>query len=58
MFLPNIPIELMLNRYSRSLPKSLKLNKFEFFKYENYCMQLVCLVGNEPVKVYVDKMGT
>jgi len=36
----------------------LKLNKFEFFKYENYCMQLVCLVGNEPVKVYVDKMGT
>ncbi len=29
-FLPNIPIELILNRYSGSLHKSLKLNKFEF----------------------------
>jgi len=30
-FLPNIPIELILNRYSGSLHNSLKLNKFEFF---------------------------
>ncbi len=29
-FLPNFPIELTLNRYSGSLHKSLKLNKFEF----------------------------
>jgi len=29
-FLPNIPIELILNRYSGSLHKSLKLNNYEF----------------------------
>jgi len=27
-------------------------------RFEHYCMQLVCLAGNDPVKVYVDKMGT
>jgi len=31
-FLPNIPIELILNRYSGSLHKLLKLDKFEFFE--------------------------
>ena len=30
-FLPNIPIELILTRYSGSLHKSLEVNKFEFF---------------------------
>ncbi len=27
-------------------------------RFEHYYMQLVCLAGNDPVKVYVDKMGT
>ncbi len=27
-------------------------------RFEHYCMQLVCLAGNDPLKVYVDKMGT
>ena len=27
-------------------------------RFEHYCMQLVCLAGNDPVEVYVDKMGT
>jgi hypothetical protein len=31
-FLPNIPLELILNRHSESLHKSLKLNKFEFLR--------------------------
>ena len=27
-------------------------------RFEHHCMQLVCLAGDDPVKVYVDKMGT
>lgn len=27
-------------------------------RFEHYCMQLVCLAGNDPVEVFVDKMGT
>ena len=27
-------------------------------RFEHYCMQLICLAGNDPVEVYVDKMGT
>ena len=27
-------------------------------RFEHYCMQLVCLAGDDPVEVYVDKMGT
>ena len=27
-------------------------------RFEHYCMQLVCLAGNDPVEVYIDKMGT
>jgi hypothetical protein len=25
-------------------------------RFEHYCMQLVCLAGNDPVEIYVDKM--
>ena len=27
-------------------------------RFEHYCMQLVCLAGNDPVEVYVGKMET
>jgi len=27
-------------------------------RFEHYCMQLVCLAGNNPVEIYVDKMET
>jgi hypothetical protein len=27
-------------------------------RFEHYCMQLVCLAGDDPVEVYVDRMGT
>jgi len=27
-------------------------------RFEHHCMQLICLAGNDPVEVYVDKMGT
>ena len=27
-------------------------------RFEHYCMQLVCLAGNDPVEVYVEKMET
>jgi len=27
-------------------------------RFEHFCMQLVCLAGDDPVEVYVNKMGT
>ena len=27
-------------------------------RFEHYCMQLVCLVGNDPIEIFSDKMGT
>ena len=38
----------------RDLGKALEADS----RFEHYCMQLICLAGNDPVEVYVDKMGT
>jgi hypothetical protein len=27
-------------------------------RFEHYCMQLICLAGNNPVELYINKMGT
>ena len=27
-------------------------------RFEHYCMQLVCLAGNDPIEIFADKMGT
>ena len=27
-------------------------------RFEHFCMQLVCLAGDDPVELYVNKMGT
>jgi len=27
-------------------------------RFEHYCMQLICLARNDPVELYVNKMGT
>ena len=38
----------------RDLGKALEADS----RFEHYCMQLICLAGNDPVEVYVNKMGT
>jgi len=38
----------------RDLGKALEADS----RFEHYCMQLICLAGNDPVEVYVDKMET
>ena len=27
-------------------------------RFEHYCMQVICLAGNDPTELLVDKMGT
>ncbi len=56
-FLPNITIELILNRYSGSLHESLKLKKFEFLSRTGVSIQVYiptsvrgCMTGVEPVR--------